>query len=113
MVEKDNLWHGQLKARYENLNYNILLNSFVNNKVLQKQSLWWRDISGIGAVFNLDVNWFNESICGKIGDDNLVDFWQQTWIGLKSLAAVFPDLFRRFGAGPVKIILMGEWIGEN
>lgn len=37
----------------------------------------------------------------------------KTWIGLKPFAAIFQELFQSFGAGHVKIISMGDWIGEN
>lgn len=94
LVEKDNLWFRLLKERYGNFNYNILSNSYVSNMVMRKQSLWWRDISGIGTVSNPDVNWFNESIHGKVGEGNIIKLWKQVWINLKPLDVVFPDLFK-------------------
>lgn len=84
----------------------------MDNASLQKQSLWWRYICGIGTVFNPDVNWFNESVCGKIRDVNVIDFWKQTWISTKLLVAIFPNLFLAFDASLVNIILMGNWLGE-
>ncbi|KAI5420226.1 hypothetical protein KIW84_044135 [Lathyrus oleraceus] len=37
---------------------------------------------------------------------------KQSWIGLKPLAVVFPDLFREFDVAPVNIFSMGNWLGD-
>lgn len=51
LVEKDNLWHGLLTAKYGNMDYNILANPSSKIASKCKHSLWWRDISALGSVF--------------------------------------------------------------
>ncbi|MCI08983.1 putative non-LTR retroelement reverse transcriptase, partial [Trifolium medium] len=54
-------------------------------------SLWWRDISSIGA--NLELNWFSREVTKRIGNGMHTKFWTDKWVGDTTLKERFLRLF--------------------
>jgi hypothetical protein len=54
-------------------------------------SLWWKDIGAIG--FNLNTNWFSQSVNKVIGNGANKCFWTENWVGNSSIKVCFPQLY--------------------
>ncbi|GAU45475.1 hypothetical protein TSUD_190940 [Trifolium subterraneum] len=54
-------------------------------------SLWWKDICSIGH--NLNNNWFSNNVVKKLGNGVDTSFWEDTWVGNRSLKDRFPRLY--------------------
>jgi hypothetical protein len=70
-------WKRVVKAKYGMsmaFNPNVLSSSG-----LQDESLWWRDICGLGGMPGRMGNWF--VVCKKIGNGIETLFWHDNWCG--------------------------------
>jgi hypothetical protein len=51
--------------------------------------VWWRDICRL----DIEVGWFSQMVCKKVGNGNNTYFWKDVWIGDQSLDLRFSRLF--------------------
>ncbi|GAU50300.1 hypothetical protein TSUD_409160 [Trifolium subterraneum] len=56
-----------------------------------KDSLWWRDVTGVGRKG--DDCWFPLNVCSILGNGESIRFWKQKWFGAAPLRNLFPNLF--------------------
>ncbi|MCH80575.1 LINE-1 reverse transcriptase like [Trifolium medium] len=67
-----------------------------------KDSLWWRDVAGVGG--KAGDCWFPSHVSSLLGNGNSISFWKEKWYGTVPLRDLFPRegryraAFIRFGA---------------
>jgi hypothetical protein len=108
LAEDNPLWKLVLKAKY----------GFVGRPVLSigrlnKASLWWRDLVGLGVVSGVAGDWLENIFIHSIGDGGDTNFWHHHWCALGSLADAFPRLFRISLQPEAFIKDMGEWVSGS
>jgi hypothetical protein len=108
LAEDNPLWKLVLKAKY----------GFVGRPVLSigrlnKASLWWRDLVGLGVVSGVAGDWLENIFIHSIGDGGDTNFWHHHWCALGSLADAFPRLFRILLQPDAFIKDMGEWVSGS
>lgn len=75
-----------------------------------KISLWWKDIHAVGtSIEENHINWFSSSIGYRLGNDDLVDFWRDRWLGFATFCSMFEMLFHQAGPISSKILNKGFW----
>ncbi|MCH90894.1 putative ribonuclease H protein [Trifolium medium] len=57
--------------------------------------------------------WFGTNICNVLGDGKHIGFWEEKWIGMEALRALFPSLFCKSTQQDGLISTMGNWISNN
>jgi hypothetical protein len=69
-------------------------------------SSWWRDL----CLIDQDSAWFNNAIGKRVGNGNLISFWNEHWIGDQTLRQRFPRLFEISMHMDDMIGNMGSWV---
>ncbi|PNX83328.1 ribonuclease H, partial [Trifolium pratense] len=87
--EKDALWYELLCYRYGSPSSNFLSREAVTTS--NKDSLWWRDVVGVGGKDN-DC-WFPLQVSSILGNGASICFWKEKWFGAAPLRDLFPHLF--------------------
>lgn len=90
--ETDSLWGRILKVKYGGMKR-------------QNDSIWWKDLCSVCA----ERNWFNDSVCRRIGDGKGTLFWEENWWGVRALKYIFQRLFLLSSQPRASIFEMGEW----
>lgn len=58
-------------------------------------SLWWRNIQALEkGEGGLNANWFKEKLSREIGNGSKSLFWEDPWVGGRSLKDLYPGLYR-------------------
>ncbi|MCH85285.1 LINE-1 reverse transcriptase like, partial [Trifolium medium] len=87
--EKDALWYDLLRFRYGSLSPKLL--SWEAAVTSTKDSLWWRDVVGVGGKG--DDCWFPLNVSSILGNGDSICFWKEKWFGAAPLRDLFPHLF--------------------
>ncbi|PNX61621.1 cysteine-rich receptor-like protein kinase, partial [Trifolium pratense] len=58
-----------------------------------KDSLWWRDVVGVGGKD--EDCWFPSQVSSKVGNGKAISFWKEKWFGATPLRDLFPSLFAK------------------
>ncbi|GAU51623.1 hypothetical protein TSUD_414500 [Trifolium subterraneum] len=87
--EKEALWFDLLCYRYGPISSKLLRWEAVATSM--KDSLWWRDVVGVGGKAN-DC-WFPSKVSSILGNGDSIGFWKEKWIGVAPLRDFFPLLF--------------------
>ncbi|XP_058741112.1 uncharacterized protein LOC131613460 [Vicia villosa] len=67
-------------------------------------SLWWKDVCSVGSMGNDSLeNWFPSSVSCKLGNREIIDFWEDRWMGGSPLSNRFPSLFFHAEASSKKV----------
>ncbi|PNY11621.1 cysteine-rich receptor-like protein kinase, partial [Trifolium pratense] len=89
--DKDAIWHALLMYRYGPLSIKLL--SWDAVVTGSKDSLWWRDVVGIGGKY--DDCWFPSKVSSVLGNGKSIGFWKEKWYGAVPLRDLFPSLFEK------------------
>ncbi|MCH80366.1 LINE-1 reverse transcriptase like, partial [Trifolium medium] len=89
LIEKDALWYDLLCFRYGPLSTKLL--SWEAVATSTKDSLWWRDVVGVGG--KVDDVWFPLNVSSILGNGDSICFWKEKWVGTVPLRDLFPKLF--------------------
>ncbi|KAK2435218.1 hypothetical protein QL285_020294 [Trifolium repens] len=76
---------------------------------MDKASLWWRDLVGLGVVRGVTEDWLNNVFVQNIGDGRDTLFWHYNWCVGSPLAELFPRLFSISLQVDANIKEMGVW----
>jgi len=63
-----------------------------NSLTCRKNSYWWNDLGSICDVNRL-TNWFDIKIRWKCGNGSKIRFWEDWWVGDRSLTDKFSRLY--------------------
>jgi hypothetical protein len=76
-----------------------------------KDSIWWKDVLGIGR--GVEVDWFksNVSCCVNIGYN--IDFWKFKWFENQPFSELFPSLFLKEAIQDVTISDRLSWNSDT
>jgi hypothetical protein len=108
LAENNPLWKLVLKAKYGFVGRSVLAIARLN-----KASLWWRDLVGLGVVSGVVGDWMKNIFIHNIGDECDTIFWHHHWCALGSLAYAFPRLFRISLQPEAFIKAMGVWVSGS
>ncbi|GAU33402.1 hypothetical protein TSUD_20950 [Trifolium subterraneum] len=89
--EKDALWYDLMRFRYGPLSVKLL--SWEAVETGSKDSIWWRDVVGIGGK-GADC-WFPSHVSSVLGNGNTISFWKEKWNGAVPLRDLFPNLYEK------------------
>ncbi|XP_045810084.1 uncharacterized protein LOC123904464 [Trifolium pratense] len=89
--EKHALWYDLLQFRYGPLSIKILSREAVITG--PKDSLWWRDVVGVGGKD--EDCWFPSQVSSRVGNGKTISFWKEKWFGATPLRDLFPSLFAK------------------
>jgi hypothetical protein len=87
--ERNALWTELLNFRYGHLPTKILGGTSPQTRT--KESIWWKDILGLGRSQN--ENWFTKNVSCGLGDGCNIGFWKFRWFGNLPLCELYPNLF--------------------
>jgi len=73
---------------------------------------WWRDIKKVTSE-GQNGNWFEEIIEWKLGKGDLINFWNDKWIGEVPLKEKFPRLYANSINKEATIREIGCWNNES
>lgn len=74
------LWKDIVNFKYNSEKPNIF-NSSVNNS-----SIFWKGVMSVAQAVKFEYRW-------KVGDDNRIRFWEDTWFGSSPFAVQFWPLY--------------------
>lgn len=77
-----------------------------------KTSIWWRDLCLLGDGTNLVNGWFDDIVKIKVGRGNMVQFWNDKWLGRECFAELFPTIYSSCNIKDAVVEEMGSWSGE-
>ncbi|CAJ2672826.1 unnamed protein product [Trifolium pratense] len=89
--EKNAFWFDLLCYRYGSLSSKLL--SWEAVVTSNKDSIWWRDVAGVGG--RADDYWFPLNVSSILGKGDSICFWKEKWFGDAPLRDSFPLLFEK------------------
>jgi hypothetical protein len=89
--DRNALWSELLSFRYGHLPTNMLGGTSSQTRV--KESIWWKDVLGIGR--SLDEDWFRKNVSCGLGDGSNIGFWKFRWLGIQPLCELYPNLYAK------------------
>ncbi|GAU35675.1 hypothetical protein TSUD_162470 [Trifolium subterraneum] len=91
ITDKHALWNALLQYRYGPLSFKLLCRETIVTR--PKDSLWWRDVVGVGGKG--EDCWFPTQVSSVLGNGNSISFWKEKWHGVVPLRELFPLLYEK------------------
>ncbi|XP_057447160.1 uncharacterized protein LOC130738983 [Lotus japonicus] len=89
--------------------WSCILNYKYKGGYHEKASIWWKDLFSI-CFESGSSNWFDESICRRLGDGSSTLFWYIDWCGHGVLKDKFPRLFSLSKQQQACVSEVGVWV---
>ncbi|GKV28626.1 hypothetical protein SLEP1_g37648 [Rubroshorea leprosula] len=101
----ENLWKRVVREKYYGGRSEVDITAVEYSRV----SKLWRDIIKIGGQSLRLRNMLVEGFKWEVGEGNKVDFWQERWVGDKTLRDLCPRLYALAVKKEGKVSEMGNW----
>ncbi|GKV26308.1 hypothetical protein SLEP1_g35639 [Rubroshorea leprosula] len=101
----ENLWKRVVREKYYGGRSEVDITAVEYSRV----SKMWRDIIKIGGQSLRLRNMLVEGFKWEVGEGNKVDFWQERWVGDKTLRDLCPRLYALAVRKEGKVSEMGKW----
>jgi len=106
-VERDPLWKVLLARHGVDIGINSDLVGFPSSRV---ESLWWKDIHGIGVGESQSEDWFRVIAIKRLGNRGGTRLWHYVWWGDSPF---LPRFFSLSDQRSCLISKMGNWVDSQ